>query len=90
MPASAKRQPVVNAANTAFAFKQLIGWQFNDKEVQEDKSPSHWSVILMVNLNEGHRANLSYLTPRSFKFTPKADGCHSDPKISNLLYYSLR
>jgi molecular chaperone DnaK len=32
----AKRQAVVNAHNTVFAFKRLIGRQFNDKEVRED------------------------------------------------------
>ena len=39
----AKRQAVVNSANTVFAFKRLIGRQYNDKEVQDDKS--HWLVI---------------------------------------------
>jgi molecular chaperone DnaK (HSP70) len=39
----AKRQAVVNSSNTVFAFKRLIGRQFNDKEVKEDKA--HWSVI---------------------------------------------
>ena len=39
----AKRQAVVNSANTVFAFKRLIGRQFKDKEVQDDKT--HWSVI---------------------------------------------
>lgn len=36
----AKRQAVVNSANTVFAFKRLIGRQFRDKEVQEDAK--HW------------------------------------------------
>jgi molecular chaperone DnaK len=36
----AKRQAVVNSANTVFAFKRLIGRQFKDKEVQEDMK--HW------------------------------------------------
>jgi molecular chaperone DnaK len=39
----AKRQAVVNASNTVFAFKRLIGRQFNDKEVRDDQK--HWSVI---------------------------------------------
>ena len=36
----AKRQAVVNAQNTVFAFKRLIGRQFKDKEVQSDMQ--HW------------------------------------------------
>ncbi|KAF8161333.1 heat shock protein 70 family [Crassisporium funariophilum] len=36
----AKRQAVVNSANTVFAFKRLIGRQFRDKEVQDDMR--HW------------------------------------------------
>lgn len=36
----AKRQAVVNSANTVFAFKRLIGRQFRDKEVQDDML--HW------------------------------------------------
>jgi molecular chaperone DnaK len=36
----AKRQAVVNSANTVFAFKRLIGRQFSDKEVQDDAK--HW------------------------------------------------
>ncbi|CAK5282350.1 unnamed protein product, partial [Mycena citricolor] len=36
----AKRQAVVNSANTVFAFKRLIGRQFKDKEVTEDRQ--HW------------------------------------------------
>ena len=38
----AKRQAVVNSANTVFAFKRLIGRQFSDKEVQDDAK--HWCV----------------------------------------------
>lgn len=49
----AKRQAVVNSANTPFAFKRLIGRQFKDKEVQEDIK--HWSVGPLIfrsyNLN---------------------------------------
>ena len=40
----AKRQAVVNSANTVFAFKRLIGRQFKDKEVQSDMK--HWCVLL--------------------------------------------
>ena len=36
----AKRQAVVNSTNTVFAFKRLVGRQFNDKEVQDDMK--HW------------------------------------------------
>jgi molecular chaperone DnaK len=36
----AKRQAVVNPANTVFAFKRLIGRRYKDKEVQEDVK--HW------------------------------------------------
>ncbi|KIM82579.1 hypothetical protein PILCRDRAFT_820445 [Piloderma croceum F 1598] len=36
----AKRQAVVNAQNTVFAFKRLIGRKFQDKEVKEDAA--HW------------------------------------------------
>jgi molecular chaperone DnaK (HSP70) len=42
----AKRQAVVNSANTVFAFKRLIGRQFKDKEVQDDIK--HWCVILAL------------------------------------------
>lgn len=36
----AKRQAVVNSANTVFAFKRLIGRLYKDKEVQDDMK--HW------------------------------------------------
>ncbi|TFY52642.1 hypothetical protein EVJ58_g9901 [Rhodofomes roseus] len=36
----AKRQAVVNSQNTVFAFKRLIGRQFNDAEVKTDRE--HW------------------------------------------------
>ena len=39
----AKRQAVVNSTNTVFAFKRLIGRQFNDKEVTDDRK--HWYPI---------------------------------------------
>ncbi|KAF7318065.1 Heat shock protein 70 [Mycena chlorophos] len=41
----AKRQAVVNAANTVFAFKRLIGRKFNDKEVTEDRK--HWPFTVV-------------------------------------------
>ncbi|KAH9485584.1 Heat shock 70 kDa protein [Psilocybe cubensis] len=41
----AKRQAVVNSANTVFAFKRLIGRQFKDKEVQDDMR--HWPFTLV-------------------------------------------
>ena len=53
----AKRQAVVNSANTVFAFKRLIGRQFNDKEVQDDKK--HWSAILTVDENLRDELNSS-------------------------------
>jgi molecular chaperone DnaK len=42
----AKRQAVVNATNTVFAFKRLIGRQFHDKEVQSDMK--HWFVLFFL------------------------------------------
>lgn len=36
----AKRQAIVNSANTVYAFKRLIGRQYKDAEVKEDQS--HW------------------------------------------------
>jgi len=46
----AKRQGVVNAKNTTFAFKRLIGRQYKDQEVQEDAK--HWYVpIFLVQSN---------------------------------------
>jgi molecular chaperone DnaK len=48
----AKRQAVVNATNTVFAFKRLIGRQFHDKEVSSDMK--HWYVRYMTL---GHSTN---------------------------------
>lgn len=42
----AKRQAVVNSANTVFAFKRLIGRQFKDKEVQDDMR--HWYDFCII------------------------------------------
>ncbi|KZS92552.1 heat shock protein [Sistotremastrum niveocremeum HHB9708] len=41
----AKRQGVVNASQTVFAFKRLIGRQFKDKEVQSDIK--HWPFTVV-------------------------------------------
>jgi molecular chaperone DnaK (HSP70) len=46
----AKRQAVVNATNTVFAFKRLIGRMFKDKEVTEDAK--HWWVCLTHNVKQ--------------------------------------
>jgi molecular chaperone DnaK len=44
----AKRQAIVNASNTVFAFKRLIGRKFQDPEVQSDMK--HWCAMpLMKN-----------------------------------------
>ena len=40
----AKRQAVVNSANTISAFKRLIGRMASDKEVKEDSA--HWYAII--------------------------------------------
>ncbi|KAG6920229.1 hypothetical protein DXG01_004998 [Tephrocybe rancida] len=42
----AKRQAVVNSANTVFAFKRLIGRKFSDKEVKEDAA--HWPFSIVA------------------------------------------
>lgn len=44
----AKRQAVVNPTNTVYAFKRLIGRQFNDTEVKDDSA--HWLVIQFPRL----------------------------------------
>ncbi|KAJ7503013.1 heat shock protein 70 family [Mycena galericulata] len=49
----AKRQAVVNATNTVFAFKRLIGRHFNDKEVQTDMK--HWPFTV-VSKGDGRPA----------------------------------
>ncbi|KAF7304648.1 Heat shock protein [Mycena kentingensis (nom. inval.)] len=49
----AKRQAVVNSANTVFAFKRLIGRKFSDKEVTEDRK--HWPFTV-VNKGEDRPA----------------------------------
>ena len=41
----AKRQAVVNAQNTVFGFKRLIGRQFKDKEAKSDRE--HWPFKLV-------------------------------------------
>jgi hypothetical protein len=37
--------PLRNMKNVLLAYLLMIGWQFNVKEVREDKSHSGWSVI---------------------------------------------
>ncbi|KAF7315043.1 putative SSC1-mitochondrial HSP70 member [Mycena indigotica] len=49
----AKRQAVVNATNTVFAFKRLIGRQFTDKEVTDDRK--HWPFTV-VSKGDGRPA----------------------------------
>ncbi|KAI0827954.1 heat shock protein [Trametes gibbosa] len=49
----AKRQAVVNSANTVFAFKRLIGRKFGDKEVKEDAK--HWPFKI-VSKSDGRPA----------------------------------
>ena len=49
----AKRQAVVNAQNTVFAFKRLIGRKFSDKEVKEDMK--HWPFKI-VSTSDGRPA----------------------------------
>ncbi|KAG6813292.1 hypothetical protein H0H92_012447 [Tricholoma furcatifolium] len=49
----AKRQAVVNSANTVFAFKRLIGRKFTDKEVKEDQK--HWPFHI-VSTSDGRPA----------------------------------
>ncbi|CAG7854596.1 Heat shock 70 kDa protein Flags: Precursor [Serendipita indica DSM 11827] len=46
----AKRQAIVNAANTVFAFKRLIGRKFQDKEVQSDMK--HWPFKVVADKDE--------------------------------------
>ncbi|KAG6899840.1 hypothetical protein C0993_006358 [Termitomyces sp. T159_Od127] len=46
----AKRQAVVNSANTVFAFKRLIGRKFSDKEVKDDAL--HWPFKI-VSTSDG-------------------------------------
>jgi molecular chaperone DnaK (HSP70) len=46
----AKRQAVVNLANTAFAFKRLISCMFEDKEVKDDAK--HWWVCHTHNVRQ--------------------------------------
>ncbi|KAG6902761.1 hypothetical protein C0995_011909 [Termitomyces sp. Mi166 len=49
----AKRQAVVNSANTVFAFKRLIGRKFSDKEVKDDSV--HWPFKI-VSTSDGRPA----------------------------------
>ncbi|TFK50979.1 heat shock protein 70 [Heliocybe sulcata] len=49
----AKRQAIVNSANTVYAFKRLIGRQFKDPEVQTDME--HWPFKI-VSKSDGRPA----------------------------------
>lgn len=42
----AKRQAVVNSANTVYAFKRLIGRMYKDQEVQDDMK--HWCASMVA------------------------------------------
>ncbi|TEB27707.1 heat shock protein 70 [Coprinellus micaceus] len=64
----AKRQAVVNSANTIFAFKHLIGHQFSDKEVQDDAK--HWP-FKTVKKPDGHPAVQVENGGKSQQLTPK-------------------
>src|ERR1700733_2604380 len=63
----AKRQAVVNSANTVFAFKRLIGRKFHDQEVKDDAT--HWYVPL-----SSHYHATTYSAGRPFAIVPKPDG----------------
>lgn len=45
----AKRQAIVNSANTVFAFKRLIGRKFEVKEVMEDAA--RWYICRSAVVN---------------------------------------
>ncbi|KAJ2918552.1 hypothetical protein MD484_g1830, partial [Candolleomyces efflorescens] len=64
----AKRQAVVNSANTVFAFKRLIGRQFTDKEVQDDAK--HWPFKI-VKKPDGHPAVEVENAGKAQQFTPE-------------------
>ncbi|TEB30280.1 heat shock protein [Coprinellus micaceus] len=64
----AKRQAVVNSANTVFAFKRLIGRQFSDKEVQDDAK--HWPFKI-VKKPDGHPAVQVENGGKSQQLTPE-------------------
>jgi molecular chaperone DnaK len=66
----AKRQAVVNSTNTVFAFKRLIGRQFQDKEVKDDMA--HWYGITSFDY-----VRIDLICPqfaRPFKVVAKSDG----------------
>ena len=53
----AKRQAVVNSANTVFAFKRLIGRKIDDPEIQRDQK--HWP-FKVVKKNEKPAIQVQY------------------------------
>jgi Hsp70 protein len=63
----AKRQAVVNAQNTVFAFKRLIGRKYQDKEVRDDAA--HWYVNLFPQCYA-----VSDSICRPFQIVKKSDG----------------
>ncbi|KAL1678978.1 heat shock protein 70 family [Schizophyllum commune] len=64
----AKRQAVVNAQNTVFAFKRLIGRQFKDKDVQDDMK--HWP-FKVVPKPDGHPAVEVEVNGKKTQYTPE-------------------
>lgn len=50
----AKRQAIVNAQNTVYGFKRLIGRKFADAEVQSDMK--HWYSILYPACEKVHKS----------------------------------
>ncbi|KAG1730226.1 Hsp70 protein-domain-containing protein [Suillus occidentalis] len=64
----AKRQAVVNPANTVFAFKQLIGRRYKDKEVQEDVK--HWPFYV-VETPDGQRAVEVEVSSKKQQYSPE-------------------
>ncbi|KAL1719783.1 heat shock protein 70 family [Schizophyllum commune] len=64
----AKRQAVVNAQNTVFAFKRLIGRQFKDKDVQDDMK--HWP-FKVVPKSDGHPAVEVEVNGKKTQYTPE-------------------
>ncbi|KAN0081402.1 Heat shock protein 70 family [Tylopilus felleus] len=64
----AKRQAVVNSANTVFGFKRLIGRQFKDKEVQDDMK--HWPFEVVAK-GDGRPAIQVEIGDKRQEFSPE-------------------